>query len=292
MKPTIFKLMWRGLVSFNLVEFILPPLNILLGLGITKRTVGHINIGYSLQFILFITFLETGSQFFQFYKNIMVNSAKGKKDEKARSAILMLVILFYALCLLPLNQLFVSQQNNPPFLIISAIAAFLSIMWRNLGSGAIPELISRIFFLLNNAFFLPLSQLSMFGVEINRVFVSIFQFLFLLLFAFLFMREIYQIEIIGNESSIVKLVGTIPIWRISVITLLLGGVLFTIFALRQSVTELKIAALLFILLVIPVLRISISPFIQGKKGLITSYRLTQLISAGIYLGLFFFLWVN
>ena len=280
------------MAGFNLVEFILPILNILLGLGIARKTEGLINVGQSVQFILVIIFLEIGSQLFQFYKNEFINSAKGNKDEKERGASLILVILFYALCVLPLSQLFLSQRNNFPFLITSAITAFFSILWRNFGKGAIPEFISKIFFILNNAFFLPLSQLSLFGVEINLIFISIFQILFLLLFTFLFMREVYRIEIIGNESGIVKFMGTIPAWRISVISSLIACILFTLFAFKQPGIGLRIASIVITGLLIPVLRISISPLQHGKNGLIKSCRLIESTGVVIYLGLIFFLWVN
>lgn len=292
MRAVINKLIRKGLASLNLGEIILPVLSILLGMGIARKNAELKNISQFIQFIFFILFLEVGSQLFQFYKKDFGSTAKGNKDEIEKDAVLLFVILFYALSFLPFSQLFLRQQNNFPFLITSAVTAFLFLTWRNFGKGAMPEFLSKISYIFINVFLLPLCLISLYKTEINPIFIFIFQILFFMLFAFLFMQEVYQIEIIGNESGMVKLMGTIPMWRISAITLLIASILFILFAFRQPGIGLKISSVVIAGLLIPVLGISISPLQHGKNGLIKSCRLIELMGAVIYLGLFFFLWLN
>lgn len=291
MKSPIIKLLQRVFSCFNLFEFILPIPSILIGLGIVSRSSIMVDIVPLIQMILYIAFLEIGSQVFRFYKREFFSAHTKTESREERNAAILLVILFFGISILPLSNILLGSKTSPFFLILLSISSLLIIVWRNIGETPINQIISYFIFSLVNSFVIPLTQLVFYGLIANTLFITISQVLFLFLFGYLIIREIFQIEIHLELSRIVQTIGTVPLLRMAEILLFLGTLLLVILTVRKPDVELIIFASFSVGLLLLTLNQTLHLDRDGKQGLKAIYQATAILLITQYLGWLFILWM-
>lgn len=291
MKSSVFRLIQRAIFSFNLFEFILPMINIIIGLGIVSSASFMIDFGFQIQMILFLAFLEVGSQLFGFYKREFLRPFSKIEALDERNAVMLLVILFFGLSFLPLSRILQDSRSSLSYLTFLALSSFLIIIWRNIGESPISQILSIFIFSLNNSFLIPLTELMLFGLKTNVLFTTISQILFLSLFGFFVIREIYRIEIIGQQSKIVQTMGSIPLLRMAIVILFLGSVLLTIYSINNPKIENITFASISLGLLLLLLHQTFILDRNGKSGLNTIYRVTAVLLITQFIGWVFLLWV-
>ncbi len=292
MKLPVLKLINRELSSLNLLEFVLPVLNLIIGLGVVYHFAVKMNLGIFLQIVVLFIFLELGSQFFEFHKRnyLTLWTRKERSEEKRASALF--VILFYSLAILPLSQILRFSGNNKSFLLILSISGFVTLIWRNLGRTPVAQLVSIFLFSINNAFFLPLTQLFFYHLNIKPILITISQIIFLNLFGYLILREILKIELQKKESGIVRMIGTISLLRISALLLVAGWILLVAFVIRQPAVLLITLVIITAGLLLFILNEVFNLFRLGKGALSVIWRMGTLLVFIEFLGWGAFLFVH
>jgi hypothetical protein len=291
MKSPVFRLLQRVFANFNLFEFIMPIASILIGRGIIFRSSKLIEIVSIIQMTLYFAFLEMGSQVVLFYKRdfLAVNTKYDVRDEK--NATILLVILFFGMSILPLSNILLDSRAGPTFFIFLAISSFAIIVWRNIGETPIHQIIAYFIFSYVHSFLIPLTQLALFRLNANTLFITISQVLFLFLFGYLIIREIFQIEIRHEPRRIVQIIGTIPLLRMAEILLFLGTILLVIYSMRKPevkiITFTSISAGMLLLTLYQTIHLDR----DGKQGLKTIYQVAAILLLLQYLGWLYMLWM-
>jgi hypothetical protein len=291
MKSPVFRLLQRVFANFNLLEFIMPIASILIGRGIIFRSSKLIEFVSMIQMILYFAFLEMGSQVVLFYKRdfLYANTKHDVRDE--RNATILLFILFFGMSILPLSNILLDSRAGPTFFIFLAISSFVIIVWRNIGETPINQIISYFIFSFVHSFLIPLTQLVFYRLNANTLFITISQVLFLFLFGYLIIREIFQIEIRLEPRRIVQIIGTIPLLRMAEILFFLGTILLVIYSMRKPEVEIitftSVSAGIFLLTLNQTIRLDR----DGKQGLKTIYQAAAILLLSQYLGWYFILWM-
>lgn len=291
MKSPVFRLLQRVFANFNLFEFIMPIASILIGRGIIFRSSNLIEIVSMIQMTLYFAFLEIGSQVILFYKRefLDANTKNDVRDE--RNAAILLIFLFFGMSILPLSNILLDSRAGPTFFIFLAISSFAIIVWRNIGEMPINQIISYFIFSFVHSFIIPLTQLVFYRLNANTLFITISQVLFLFLFGYLLIREIFQIEIRLEPRRIVQIIGTIPLLRMAEILLFLGTILLVIYSMRKPEAEVitftSVSAGMFLL----TLNQTIHLDRDGKQGLKAIYQAAAILLLTQYLSWLFILWM-
>jgi len=291
MRSPIIRLLRKALSKFSLFEFVIPMTSVILGLGIVSESSIMIDTFSMIQMVLLITFLELGSQLFLFHQREYSDSARKGDIPGEKNAFLLLVILFYGMSILPFSQILQNPKASPTFLITLALSSFLIIIWRNIGESAFTQIMKIFIISFNNSFLLPLSQLVFYRLEVNTLFITISQVLFLFLLGFLIMREVINVEIKREKSGIVQIIGTIPLLKISEALLILGSTLFVIFGIRNPKVEIHLFSFFSIGLVLLTLIQTFQIDRVGKAGLITIYRTMTILLIFQFLGWLTLFWL-
>jgi hypothetical protein len=291
MKSPVIKLLQKAFSDFSLFEFILPLTSLIIGQGIVHRASIKVNVDQLIQMILFLAFLEIGSQLLIFYQKEFSHSFTRIINQDEKNAALILVILFFGLSILPLSQVFLDSRSGTSFSILLAMASFLIIIWRTFGKSPIHQILSIFIFSFNISFFVPLIQLAFNGLNANILFVTISQILFLFLFGYLMIREVFQIEINHEQSRIVQIIGSIPILKMAEVILFLGSVLLVTYSIKNPEVEIIIFTSISVGLFLISLHQTFHLDREGKPGLITIYRATTLLLVTQFLGWSYILWI-
>jgi hypothetical protein len=291
MKSPVGRLLQKAFSKFNLFEFILSITSVGIGLGIVSTSSILINVHSMIQMILFLAFLEMGSQVFFFHKREYIGSSAKVEIPGEKNASLLLVILFYGISILPFSQILQAPMANANFLTLLSISTFLIIIWRNIGESAMNQIIKIFIFSFNISFLIPLTQLVFYRMNVNVLFITISQVLFLFLLGFLVMREIFHIEIEHEKSKIVQIIGTIPLIKIAATILIIGSILLVFYGVKN----LKAEVILFVSTAVGLLLLILNQTIHldryGKLGLITIYRTTTILLIFQILGWLILLWL-
>ncbi|MBM3137599.1 MAG: hypothetical protein FJZ98_05370 [Chloroflexi bacterium] len=290
MKLPVIRLLQKVFSKFNLFEFILPMLSISIGIGIVFRSSFKIEVSLLIQMILFLTFLEIGSQVFLFHCQELAVAVPNSKFPGERNASLILAILFYGLSILPFSQILQDSKVSPASLVLLAISSFILIIWRNIEESAINQIIRIFLISFNYSFLIPLTQLVFFRLNVNLLFITISQVLFLFLLGFMVLREIVRIEIKKEKSRIVQVIGTIPLLRIVNVILIIGSGLLGIYLLRNPRTEVIVHVFLTFGFLFLLLNQTSHLNRNGKNGLITLYRITSALLVAQFAGWLLLLW--
>lgn len=291
MKSPVLRLLQRAFSNFNLFELILPIASILISMGIVSRSFIMINIPFLIQMIVYFTFLEIGSQVFLFYKREFFDAKTKIEIRDERNAAILLVILFFGMSILPLSNILLDSRASQSFLILLSISSFLIIIWRNIGELPIYQIISYFIFSFVHSFIIPLTQLVFYGLNANTLFITISQVLFLFIFGYLIIREIYQIEIHLEPRRIVQIIGTIPLLRMAEVLLFLGTVLMVIYSMRKPEVEIIAFTAISVGILVFTLNQTIQLDRDGKQGLKFLYQATTILLITQYLGWCFILWM-
>lgn len=250
-----------------------------------------INIPFLIQMIVYFTFLEIGSQVFLFYKREFFDAKTKIEIRDERNAAILLVILFFGMSILPLSNILLDSRASQSFLILLSISSFLIIIWRNIGELPIYQIISYFIFSFVHSFLIPLTQLVFYGLNANTLFITISQVLFLFIFGYLIIREIYQIEIHLEPRRIVQIIGTIPLLRMAEVLLFLGTVLMVIYSMRKPEVEIIAFTAISVGILVFTLNQTIQLDRDGKQGLKFLYQATTILLITQYLGWCFILWM-
>ena len=280
----LLKLINKEISSLSLFEFLLPVLNLGIGLGIVQFYGKRIDPALFLQVVILFIFLELGSQLFEFYKNnYAVQKQSGSKLDE-RNASILLVVLFYSLSILPLGSMLQSVKGNPSLIFFLAVSGFMTIVWRNFGRDPFGQILSKFIFSINNAFFLPLTQLLFYDLGVKPLLITSSQTFFLYLLGLTILREVIKIELDKDESAVVNLIGTLPMLRIIALLLTAGWVIITAYVIKQPQTELIILSALSAGLLAMIIYRILNLYQFGKLALGLIWRTCLLLILIQYLG--------
>lgn len=272
------------------IPFIFLIISIWIGLGFIHQALIFLRNDLTFQFFLYFFFLEAGSQIFEIFKCQRNNFREEKFSE--RYAYLIVSVLFFSIGIIPLSKILFGGGVNLELTYGLMVPSLLIILRRNIGTKPVHQIISIFIFAVNNAFFIPQSQLAIYNVKISSGFLLISQSIFFLYLGFLIIKEIYQMEIEDKWSPIVFSLGTLPLLRIAYFSSAIGLMLILIFAFGQK----KPGILMF---TFPTYAISILQLIIlknlnriGRKALINLFWTFGIQLFFFVLGIGMCLWIN
>jgi len=287
-----FKLLIKRIYqSFDLFEIFLPIINSFIGLGIVNLTSSIENWYQFIQFFLFLLFINFGSQLLHIYitgtANLMLDS---KRSEYSR-ILYLLILFFFGISILPLTRVLLGQSKNYFTINLIAIATVTSLLWRDIDKIVKFSGLGILSNSILNGSIIPMTIISLYGIEINKLILAFSQSSFFILIGSLLIRDVNFEENMKKKVSYIELIGSIPALKIA-FTSITVGVLLLIINFISNTENGRFHPSLFTLPLIMWMFTTLSIIDKKRKfGL----RILNQQSLGLlfiyYLGWGFYLWV-
>lgn len=285
------KLSNRIISSLDFFELLLLSASLFIGSGLVYNRTKSVTPDMFFQSILFFVILEIGMQIFQISKEYPKGRDLVKDVEDQKNIVLLISVLFFGLSILPLFRIMSFNKSSIFIIYIISIIVLLKILRSYIWERPYGRSISIFVISLNNAFFLPLLQISLFNLVIDKLFMTFSQILFFSNLGSHILREIYQIEIKNQSSTVIKLFGTLPSLQVSLAAYFTGLCILAIYSLLFPSTAIILLLLISSAIIGLMIYLTTQVHNLGRPGLLKIFHFGTLLLVIQYLGVGFYLWI-